>query len=354
MTTRDAFTTGSSAGGSNDIATGGSALPETMRAARRVVYGTAADVIVAAAPRPEPAPGEVLIRVAAAGLDRATLHLLDGRPLAVRLALGLRRPRQTALGQQVAGEVVTIGDDVTTLAIGDRVCGTAIGSFADYAIAKPRTLARIPHGVSDPTAATLGVSGATAHQALVAGQVGPGQHVLIIGASGAVGTYAVQLAAHLGAHVTAVCSAGKIDLVKGLGAQRAFDYRAASLADTCGGDQPAYDVIIDLGGNRRLRDLRFVLAPEGRLILAGGEEGGPLLGGIERNLYAAIANVFTCQHLAGIFSAPTTEKLTTLVEVVAQAGIEPPVDRLVGLDGLPAGIEAMQRGELRGHVVVVP
>ena len=330
---------------------GDGTLPTTMRAAYRLAYGSAAEVVVDTVARPEPGPDEVLVRVAAAGLDRATLHLLDGKPYVARLALGLRGPRRTILGQQVAGEVVAVGANVADRTVGDRVFGTAAGSFAEYAVAKATTLARTPEDVTDDEAATFGVSGITAHEAVVdRGQAGPGKDVLVLGASGAVGTYAVQLATHLGGHVTGVCSAAKLDFVKGIGAERAYDYRTSVLADM----GTAFDVIIDIGGNRRLRDLRSALTPDGTLVIVGGEGGGPLLGGIHRNVLAGLTNLVTRQRLEWFVSTPTTARCTQLAELVSNGSIHPPMDRIVGLDGLRAGIESMQQGALRGHVVVRP
>lgn len=326
-------------------------LPMDMRAVARSRYGSVAQVAGGRVERPCPGKGEVLVKVAAAGLDRATLHLLEGKPYLARLALGVRRPRRSVLGQQVAGEVVALGDGVTELALGERVFGTAAGSFAEYAVAKAAALARTPEGVPDATAATLGVSGLTAHGALVdRGRVQAGQTVLVLGASGAVGTYAVQLAAHLGARVTGVCSGGKMDLVRSLGAEQAADYTTTALADL----GTAFDVIIDIAGNRRLRELQSALTPTGTLVIVGGEQGGPLLGGIQRNLLAAITDRLVRQRLTWLFSAPTTQGLAELAAVVDEGRIQPPVDREVDLAGVPAAISSMQRGELRGHVIVRP
>lgn len=325
--------------------------PTAMRAASRLVYGTAQDMHVADVDRPRPGPGEVLVAVRAAALDRATLHLLDGKPYVARLALGVRRPRRTILGQQVAGEVVALGADVTGLTVGERVFGTAAGSFSQYAVAKPKSLAQTPAAITDVAAATFGVSGITAQEAVVdRGRVQAGQRVLVLGASGAVGTYAVQLAAHLGAEVTGVCSASKLDFVQSLGAAHAFDYRTTSLRDM----GAPFDVIIDIAGNRRLRDLRQALTPQGALVIVGGEGGGPFLGGIERNLLAGLGNAFTKQRLAVVVSTTTTQRCARFADIVAAGTIDTPVDRIVDLGGLSNGIEAMQRGELRGHVIVRP
>lgn len=326
-------------------------LPPTMRAASRVAYGSPADITVADVARPEPGPGEVLVKVAAATLDRATLHLLEGKPYVARLALGVRRPRRTVLGQQVAGQVVALGPEVSGLAVGNRVFGTADGSFAEYAVAKTSTLSQTPAELTDTAAASLGVSGITAHDAVVdRGRVRAGQHVLVLGASGAVGTYAVHLAAHLGAHVTAVCSAAKLDFARTLGAESVFDYRVTSVAHMGG----PFDVIIDIAGNRRLRELRSALTADGALVIVGGEGGGPFLGGIQRNLLAVLANRFTRQRLEWFFSTTTTERCAQVAALVAAGSVTAPVDRVVDLDGLRSALEDMQQGLLRGHVTVQP
>ncbi len=325
-------------------------LPATVRAAVRRVYGGPADVSVEDVPCPTPGPGEVLVKVAAAGLDRATLHLLNGLPYLARLAFGLRRPQQPVLGQQLAGVVAALGPDVTDLAVGDRVFGTGRGTFAEYAVAKATILSPTPQTVADVDAATLGVSGMTALEAVVDhGQVSAGQRVLILGGSGAVGSFAVQLAAHRGAEVTAACSAAKRDFVQGLGARRTVDYRAVPL-DAMGGP---FDVIIDIAGNRRISALRSALTPEGRLVIVGGENGGPLLGGIQRNLLAAIANPLTRRELGWLFSVTTSTGCATLADLISAGAIRPALDRQVRLEGLAGALSAMERGELRGQAVVV-
>lgn len=326
-------------------------VPPTMRAATRRVYGGPEVVGVEHLPRQEPRAGEVLIRVAAAGLDRATLHLLTGLPKVARLALGARRPKRVVLGQQVAGEVVAVGEAVGGYAVGDRVFGTAGGSFAEYAVAPVATLAATPAGVENCDAATLGVSGLTAWDAVVDhGRVQSGQRVLVLGGSGAVGSCAVQLAVHRGARVTAACSAPKRDFVIGLGAHRALDYRAVDLADMGG----PFDCIIDIGGNRAISLLRSALTPAGRLVIVGGETGGAILGGLERNLAASLANPFTRQHLAWFVSRTTSQGCAELAVLVAEGALRPAIDRTVGLDGVPDVLMTMERGELRGQAVICP
>ncbi len=327
-------------------------VPLTMRAALRRTYGGPDQVTIETVPRPEPGAGEVLVRVRAAGLDRATLHLLTGLPYLARLALGVRRPTRAILGQQVAGEVVAVGAGDVPFAVGARVFGTAAsGSFAEYAVATPARLAATPAEVTDVDAATIGVSGVTAGEAVLRrGQVQAGQRVLVLGASGAVGSFAVQLAAHLGAQVTGVCSGAKLEFVRGLGARHVADYRTTALADLGGG----FDLIVDIGGNRRVSVLRAALAPAGRLVIVGGEGGGPMLGGIQRNLVASVADRFTARHLEWFFGETTTAGCAELGSLIAEGTVSPAIDRRVGLDGVVGVIEAMQRGELRGQAVVVP
>ncbi len=326
-------------------------VPATMLAAIHRVYGGPEVVELESLTRPAPGPGEVLLRVTAAGLDRATLHLLTGLPLLARLALGLRRPKRIVLGQQVAGQVSALGAGVTAYAVGDRVFGTAKGSFAEYAVAPVTTLAAAPAGVRDEDLATLGVSGLTAWEAVVdRGQVRAGQRVLILGASGAVGSFAVQLAAHRGAVVTAACSAGKRDFVVGLGARRAVDYATVGLADMGG----PFDVIVDIGGNRSIAALRSALTRAGRLVIVGGEGGGAMLGGIERNLGASLVNPFVSQRLGWFTSRTTSPGCARLADLIAQGALVPAVDRTVALDAAVDVVRAMQRGELRGQAVLRP
>ncbi len=327
-------------------------LPTTMRAATRREYGGPEVIAMETLPVPAPAAGELLIRVHAAGLDRASLHLLEGDPWLARLALGVRTPKRVILGQQVAGEVVAIAPEVAGYAVGDRVHGVATsGAFAEYALAKPDALAHTPQDVRVHDAATLGVSGMTALGAVLdKGKVQSGERVLILGGSGAVGTSAVQLAAHAGAEVTAVCSASKLDLVTGLGAHAAYDYRTSELSAMGG----PFDLIVDIAGNRKLRALRSALTPTGRLVIIGGESGGHFLGGIQRNLWASLANGFTRQELGWMFSETTSQGCARLAELVAEGGLRPAIDRVAGLDDLAAALMDMRRGALRGQVVIEP
>lgn len=323
----------------------------TMRAVNRRVYGNPDVIRVEEVERPGPGSGEVLVRVLAAGVDRASVHLLTGLPTMARLAFGLSRPTFPTLGQQVAGVVEAVGEGVEGLEVGDRVFGTANGSFAEAAIATPRTLAKTPEGVDDVHAATVGVSGVTAFQAVAShGQVAAGERVLMLGASGAVGSYAVQLAAHLGAEVTGVCSGPKRGFVQALGAQHTVDYVGTPLAEMGG----PFDVIIDIAGNHSLRSLSSALTPTGRLVIVGGESGGRLLGGLQRNLMAMVADRFTRRTLGWFFSTTTSSLCAEVAALIDAGALTPPIDRQVGLDGAASCLAAMQDGQLRGHAVITP
>lgn len=238
----------------------------TMRAIVQDAYGSADVLRLARIAPPRIADNEVLVRVHAAGLDRGVWHQVTGRPRLVRLAFGLRGPRKPVPGRDVAGTVVAVGPAVTRFATGDEVFGIAPGSFAEYAPAREDKLARRPANLTLERAAVVPVSAMTALQALTdVGRVEKGQKVLVIGASGGVGSYAVQLAKAFGAQVTGVCGATKIDLVRSLGADQVIDHTRDDFAD--GG--PGYDLILDIAGDPAVSRLRRALAPAGTPSIGG-------------------------------------------------------------------------------------
>ncbi|MDP8970623.1 MAG: NAD(P)-dependent alcohol dehydrogenase, partial [Actinomycetota bacterium] len=266
-----------------------------MQAIVQDTYGSADVLRLAELDTPDIAANEVLVRVCAAGLDRGTWHLMTGQPYLMRLmGFGLRRPKNRVPGLDVAGTVVAVGGEVTRFQPGDEVFGIARGSFAEYAAAREDKLAHKPASLSFEQAAVVPVSALTALQALRdAGRVQGGQKVLVIGASGGVGTYAVQLAKAFGAEVTGVCSTAKVDPVRSIGADHVLDYTHEDFAD---GSQ-RYDLILDIGGNSRLSRLRRALTPSGTLVIVGGEEGGKLTGGFDRQLRASVLSLFVRQRL---------------------------------------------------------
>src|SRR5215208_752861 len=255
-----------------------------MKAIFRDEYGSPDVLQLRDIDKPEITDDEVLLRVRAAGVGRDVWHVMAGLPYPIRLAgYGLRAPKNPVIGSDVAGVVETVGNNVSTFQPGDEVFGIGKGSYAEYARAPEDKLTPKPENLTFEQAAVIAIMGSTALQALRDhGKVEPGQEVLIIGASGGVGTYAVQIAKALGAQVTGVCSTAKAEMVRSIGADRVIDYRREDFAE---GDK-RYDVILDIGGNSSLARLRRVLASRGTLVMVGGEEGGRWLGGTDRPLRA--------------------------------------------------------------------
>ena len=300
--------------------------------------------------KPEIAADEVLIRVQAAGVDRGVVHLMTGLPYPVRLAgYGLRAPKAPVRGREVAGVVAAVGADVTRFQPGDEVFGIGAGTFAEYARASESKLAPRPVNLTAEQAAAVAVSGLTALQSLRDhGHVQPGQQVLIIGASGGVGTFAVQLAKAFGAVVTAVCSTTKTELVRSLGADHVIDYTRADFAD--GGHR--YDVILDIGGHASLARLRRALAPKGTLVIAGGETGGRWLDGADRQLRALVLSRFVSQKLTTFICKENHEDLIVLKELIEAGQLVPVIDQTYPLIEAPQAIRHLERGQARGKLVI--
>ncbi len=293
--------------------------------------------------------GEVLVRVRAAAIDRGTWHLMAGLPLIARPFFGLRRPRQPIVGRDVAGVVEAVGPDVAGIAVGDEVIGTARGSLAELAVVPTARLARKPASLSFTEAATLPISGLTALQAVRdSGRVQPGHRVLVIGASGGVGVFAVQIAAAYGAEVTGVCSAAKTDLVRSLGARDVIDYTRDEI-DSLGGE---YDVVIDIGGHRPISLLRSVLTARGTLVLVGAEGGGRWLGGMHRQLGAVLVSPFTRQRLTALASREVSRDMVELVEMVDRGELRSAVDRTFPLNDAAKAINHLVAGHVRGKVAL--
>jgi NADPH:quinone reductase-like Zn-dependent oxidoreductase len=245
--------------------------------------------------RPTIGDDDVLVRVAAASVDMGTWHCMTGMPYAMRLAgFGVRSPKASNPGRALAGTVDAVGKNVAAFRVGDAVYGTSDASFAEYARVEPNKLATKPANLSFEQAAAAPISGVTALQAIRKAEVGWGQKVLIVGASGGVGTFAVQIAKASGVEVTGVCSTAKADLVRALGADHVVDYTHDDFAD---GEHP-YDVIIDIGGNSRLSHLRWARTPKGTLVIVGGETGGHWLGGFDRSLRAVLLSPFVSRSWA--------------------------------------------------------
>jgi NADPH:quinone reductase-like Zn-dependent oxidoreductase len=288
------------------------------------------------------------VRVHAAGVDRGTWHLMAGQPYLIRLT-GLRGPRTPVPGLDVAGTVVAAGPGVTRFAVGDEVFGIARGSFAEYAVAPERTLARKPTRLSFEQAGVLAVSGLAALQGLRdAGRIKPGQKVLVIGASGGVGSYAVQLAKAFGAEVTGVCRGAKAGLVRSIGADHVIDYTQADFAD----GRTRYDLILDTGGDSRLSRLRRALTPAGTLVIAGGEGG--TWTGVGRQLRALALSPLTRQRLTSYISRHRPADLETLRQLAETGQLTPALDRTWPLAGAPQAVSHLTAGHARGKLAVTP
>ncbi|NIK54343.1 NAD(P)-dependent alcohol dehydrogenase [Kribbella shirazensis] len=300
--------------------------------------------------RPEVADDEVLVRVHAAGLDRGTWHLMAGKPYLMRIAgLGFRRPKARVPGRDLAGTVETVGSAVTRFAVGDEVYGIGRGSFAEYAVAVEGKLASKPASLSFEQAAVVPISAGTALQALTDhGRIAAGQRVLIIGASGGVGSYAIQLAKAFGADVTGVASTAKLDLVRSLGADRVLDYTRDDYAD--GTDH--YDLILDIAGNPKLSRLRRALTPTGTAVLVGGEDGGNLTGGMNRSLRALVLSLFVGQRLAWFVAKERAGDLEQLTELIEAGQVTPSIDRTYPLDQVPDAMRQLASGQVRGKAVI--
>jgi NADPH:quinone reductase-like Zn-dependent oxidoreductase len=291
----------------------------------------------------------VLVRVHAAGLDPGVWHLMTGRPYFVRLGFGLRRPRTRVRGRDMAGRVEAVGGKVTRFRPGDEVFGVGEGSFARYACAREDKLAPKPARLSFEQAATVPISAITALQALRdKGKVRPGQRVLVIGAAGGVGSFAVQLAKAYGAEVTGVCSTTKVDLVRSLGADHVVDYTRRDVTD--GGRR--HDLVIDTAGNRPLSHLRRTLTPTGTLVLVGGEGGGRLFGRFDRLLRAVLLSPFLRQRLRVLVSMERRKDLETLRELIEAGTLTPVVDRTYPLGEVPEAIRYLEAGHARGKVAI--
>ncbi len=330
----------------------GAAASSTMTAIVQDRFGSdPAQVLrLGRVPRPELTPDRVIVKVRAAAVDRGTVHLLSGHPYLVRLAgYGLRRPKNPVPGLDVAGTIEAVGADVTGLAPGDEVYGTCEGSFAEFARTKPDRLAPKPANLSFEEAAAIPVSGLTALQGLRdKAHVEEGERVLITGASGGVGSYAVQIAKARGAEVTGVCSATKADLVRSLGADRVVDYTAQ---DVTSGDE-RFDVILDIGGNTPVSRLRKVLTPEGRLVIVGGENGGRWTGGVQRQVGAALLSPFVSQTLTMFVSSENSADLAALTELVEAGDVAPTVERVYPLADAATALRHVAAGRTRGKVAI--
>jgi NADPH:quinone reductase-like Zn-dependent oxidoreductase len=323
---------------------------QTMRAVVQDAYGPADVLRLREIEKPEIGPDDVLVRVRAAGLHIGDWHLMTGRPYLMRvLGFGFRAPKDRVRGTDVAGTVEATGKNVTRFRVGDDVFGTGHGSFAEFSCAQEATLAAKPAALTFEQAAAVPTSACTALQALRAsGGVQPGQQVLVVGASGGVGMFAVQIAKSFGAEVTGVCSTSKVDVVRALGADHVVDYTQEDF--TRSGRR--YDVILDMGGNRPLARLRRALTARATLVLVGGEGGDRWTGGMARSVGALLVSPFVSQNLRMVSAKATAADLGVLRELLVAGTITPVVERTYPLGGVPDAIRHLKAGKARGKLVI--
>lgn len=329
----------------------------TMRAVVQDGYGPPESLELRDVPVPVPADHEVLVEVRASSLNAADWHIAMGEPYVARPMLGgLRAPADRIQGRDLAGRVVAVGRDVTALRPGDEVFGRAGsgphsgGAFAEYCCASAAHLVRKPAAMTFEQAAAVPLAGGTALQAVRdAGEVGPGQRVLVVGGSGGVGTFAVQIAALLGAHVTAVCSTRNVELVRSLGAERTVDYTRGDV--TPAGER--YDVVLDLVGTRSLSSLRRLVAPEGALVLVGGG-AGRWVGAMPLILRLRALAPLVRQRWVFVDEVPRAADLDVLAGWITEGRLTPVIERAVPLSETPAALQSLLHEHARGKVVVVP
>ncbi|HSP30051.1 MAG TPA: NAD(P)-dependent alcohol dehydrogenase [Ilumatobacteraceae bacterium] len=340
--------TSATAHGSNE---GGSAA--RMAAIVQDTYGASpGDVLrIAEVATPSIADNEVLVRVIASSVDRGTWHVMAGLPYPIRLAgFGLRQPKALNPGRCVAGVVEAVGSDAAGFKPGDDVFGISEGgSFAEYVAVRASKLTGKPTNLTYEQAAAVPISALTALQAVRdEAELTPGQAVLIIGASGGVGTFAVQIAKSYDTAVTGVCGPGNVDLVRSIGADHVVDYTVEDIADST----RRYDVILDIGGNRRLSELRRALTHTGQLVIVGGETDGRLLGGSDRQVRAILLSKLVSQKLGTFITSENAVDLGVLRELIEAGTVTPVIDRTYPLSETADAIRYMQDGHARGKVVI--
>ena len=327
--------------------------PATMRAVLQDTYGPAEVLQLREVARPVPAGDEVLVRVRAAGLDRGVWHVMTGLPYLVRVVvptMGLRRPKAPIRGMDLAGQVEAVGRQVTRFRPGDAVFGwTEGGSYAEYASVPEDQLVPMPSTLSFEQAAAVPISGLAALQGLRdVGEIQAGQRVLVIGAAGGVGSFAVQLAKAFGAHVTGVAGPTQAELVRSIGADEVVDYTREDVTD----GSRHWDLVLDTAGHRSLSRLRRALSPTGTLVIVGSEGRGRLMGGFDRQLRAVALSRLVGQRLRMLSSRPRRDDLATLGELIEAGKVTPLLDRTFPLAQVPEAIGHMLAGGGRGKLVI--
>jgi NADPH:quinone reductase-like Zn-dependent oxidoreductase len=319
----------------------------TMQAIVQDAYGSADVLRLARIARPEIGDNEVLVRVHASSVHIGDWHVMTGLPYLLRVVgFGFRAPKARIRGIDVAGTVEAVGQNVRRFRVGDEVFGTCDGSFAEYAAAPEDTLVLKPANLTFEQAAAVPTSSAAALQALRAGEIKSGQQVLLVGASGGVGLFAVQIAKSFGADVTAVCSTTKVDLVRSVGADHVIDYTREDFTQS--GQQ--YDLILVMGGNHSLSQLKRVLRPGGALVPVGTEEGNRWVGG--KAWIRAMLLSRVVRHLRPLASEPNQADLEFVTELIEAGKITPVIDRTYPLERVPEAMRYLKAGKARGKITI--
>jgi NADPH:quinone reductase-like Zn-dependent oxidoreductase len=319
-----------------------------MKAVVQHRYGEADALSLEEVARPEVGDGDILVQVVAAGVDRGALHFMTGHPYLMRLGTGLRSPKQTVPGVSFAGRVEAVGKGVSRFQPGDEVYGAAKGTYAEYVAAPEGKVAPKPATLTFEQAAVLPYASFAAVQAVRDhGQVRAGDHVLVVGASGAVGSIAVQVAKGLGAEVTGVCGPRSLEVTRSLGADHVVDYTHEDFAD----GSRHYDVIVDVFGRTPVPRMRRALTPRGTLVIVGGE-GDRWIGGTQRQMGAALLSPFVRQRLVTFLAKEEAETLETINELVAAGKVAPVVDRSYPLNEAGDAVRRLQDGSGSGRVVL--
>lgn len=322
---------------------------ETMQAALARCYGSADVISIEDVPVPDVSGSEVLVRVHAAAVNPLDWHTMRGSPYLMRLGSGIGAPKDSRVGVDFAGTVAAVGSEVTRFSVGDRVFGGASGAFANYiVVAEDRALAKLPDNIDFKQGAAVPIAGLTALQALRdKGSLSAGQHVLINGASGGVGTFAVQIAKAMGATVTGVCSTRNVEMVRSIGADHVIDYTRESFVD----NEDRYDLIVDMVGNHAPSRVVDVLRPDGTLVLVGGAKGNwlaPFIGPLK----AVVLNNFVDQQLVVILAQLTQADLQAIAELMASGAVTPVLDRTYPFAELRDAIRYSESGRARGKIIL--
>jgi NADPH:quinone reductase-like Zn-dependent oxidoreductase len=319
-----------------------------MKAIVQDTYGSAEVLQLRDIDEPAVGEDEVRIRVAAASVFIGDWHIMAGMPYVFRLAAGTRAPKVRVRGQDVAGLVDAVGERVTQFRIGDEVFGTCAGAFAEFAVAKADKIAAKPQNLSFEQAAAVPITGTTALQAVRHCGVGSGRIVLVVGAAGGVGSFAVQIAKAFGAHVAGVCSTNQVELVRSIGADDVIDYTREDVSAA----GRRFDVILDTAGGRSVSDLRRVLVPRGSLVIVGGEGGGRWFGGIQRQLGAHLLSIFVGQKLGTFVARQNAGDLLILKELIEAGKVKPVIGSTYPLTDVPTAMRSVTGPHPPGKIVI--